>query len=207
MKYCEKCRVSVPGDLHTCPLCQGDLSGLGEAGRTAFPVLPASQSLHKGLLRLIGLGTIAAAAVCIAVNLSLPQSGWWSVFVVAGVISFWLTFWMVVKKRGNIPKAILWQVGLHFRAGPALGLVDRRALELVSRFCHTASAYRRNDRHGSHRPGDAAENPGLYPISDAGRRIRLYPVCPFAVRLPSSCLPLGGMRRGKHYFTGCAVPV
>ena len=64
MKYCKKCRVSVPGDLHTCPLCQGDLSGPGEAGRTAFPVLPASPSLHKGLLRLIGLGTIAAAAVC-----------------------------------------------------------------------------------------------------------------------------------------------
>lgn len=112
MKYCEKCRVSVPGDLRTCPLCQGDLSGQGEPGRGTFPALPAPKHPHRGLLQLIGLGTIAAAAVCIAVNLSLPQSGWWSVFVVAGVISFWLTFWVVVKKRGNIPKTILWQVGL-----------------------------------------------------------------------------------------------
>ena len=207
MKYCEKCRVSVPGDLHTCPLCQGDLSGLGEAGRTAFPVLPASQSLHKGLLRLIGLGTIAAAAVCIAVNLSLPQSGWWSVFVVAGVISFWLTFWMVVKKRGNIPKAILWQVGLISALALLWDWWTGGRLSWSVDFVIPLLLYRRNDRHGSHRPGDAAENPGLYPISDAGRRIRLYPVCPFAVRLPSSCLPLGGMRRGKHYFTGCAVPV
>ena len=112
MKYCEKCRVSVPGDLRACPLCQGDLSGQGEPGRGTFPALPAPKHPHRGLLQLIGLGTIAAAAVCIAVNLSLPQSGWWSVFVVAGVISFWLTFWVVVKKRGNIPKTILWQVGL-----------------------------------------------------------------------------------------------
>ena len=96
MKYCEKCRVSVPGDLRTCPLCQGDLSGQGEPSRGTFPALPAPKHPHRGLLQLIGLGTIAAAAVCIAVNLSLPQSGWWSVFVVAGVISFWLTFWVVV---------------------------------------------------------------------------------------------------------------
>lgn len=207
MKYCEKCRVSVPGDLHTCPLCQGDLSGLGEAGRTAFPVLPASQSLHKGLLRLIGLGTIAAAAVCIAVNLSLPQSGWWSVFVVAGVLSFWLTFWMVVKKQRKHPQSHSLAGRAHFRAGPLWDWWTRGRLSWSVDFVIPLLLTGRNDCHGSHRPGDAAENPGLYPISDAGRRIRLYPVCPFAVWLPSSCLPLGGMRRGKHYFTGCAVPV
>ena len=63
MKYCEKCRVSVPGDLRTCPLCQGDLSGQGEPGRGTFPALPAPKHPHRGLLQLIGLGTIAAAAV------------------------------------------------------------------------------------------------------------------------------------------------
>ena len=84
MKYCEKCRVSVPGDLHTCPLCQGDLSGLGEAGRTAFPVLPASQSLHKGLLRLIGLGTIAAITA-VAVN----GIGDYTLFSIAVSMCFW----------------------------------------------------------------------------------------------------------------------
>lgn len=207
MKYCEKCRVSVPGDLRTCPLCQGDLSGQGEPGRGTFPALPAPKHPHRGLLQLIGLGTIAAAAVCIAVNLSLPQSGWWSVFVVAGVISFWLTFWVVVKKRGNIPKTILWQVGLISALALFWDWWTGGRLSWSVDFGHTASAHRRDDRHGGHRPGDAAENPGLHPVSDAGRHIRLYPVCPFAVRLPSGCLPLGGLRRDKHYFAGRAVPV
>ena len=111
------------------------------------------------------------------------------------------------KKARKYPQNHPLAGGTHFRAGPVLGLVDWRALELVGRFCHTASAHRRDDRHGGHRPGDAAENPGLHPVSDAGCHIRLYPVCPFAVRLPSGCLPLGGLRRDKHYFAGRAVPV
>lgn len=206
MKYCEKCRVSVPGDLHTCPLCQGDLSGLGEAGRTAFPVLPASQSLHKGLLRLIGLGTIAAAAVWHCGQLKFAAKRLVVCFRGCRRHQLLAHFLDGRKKRGNIPKALLWQVGLisalallwDWWTGGRLSW----SVDFVIPLLLTA-----NDRHGSHRPGDAAENPGLYPISDAGRRIRLYPVCPFAVWLPSSCLPLGGMRRGKHYFTGCAVPV
>lgn len=207
MKYCKKCRVSVPGDLHTCPLCQGDLSGPGEAGRTAFPVLPASPSLHKGLLRLIGLGDHCGGSCLHCGQFKSASKRLVVCFRGRRRHQFLAHFLDGRKKARKHPQSYSLAGRAHFRAGPALGLVDRRALELVGRFCHTSSAYRCNDRHGSHRPGDAAENPGLYPISDAGRHIRFYPVCPFAVWLPSSCLPLGGMRRGKHYFTGCAVPV
>ena len=112
MKRCERCHVLVSGNPRSCPLCQGDLIGDEEPGRESFPPLAAKPHPQKGLLQLIGLVTAAAAAVCIAVNLSLPDGGWWSIFVVAGILSFWLTFWAVVKKRGNIPKAILWQVAL-----------------------------------------------------------------------------------------------
>lgn len=112
MLYCEKCRVSVTGRPKRCPLCKGDLSGLPEEGPEVFPRIPLTIHKHRTLIKFIALGTVVAGAVCVAVNLSLPDSGWWSVFVVAGILSFWLTFWVMMKKRGNIPKAILWQVAL-----------------------------------------------------------------------------------------------
>lgn len=111
MLYCEKCKVTLTGAPSFCPLCQGDLGGSPEK-ESAFPDIPFYARPHQLFLRFAALGTIAAAAICIAVNLSLPKSGWWSAFVVAGLACGWLTFAVIIKKRGNIPKAILWQVGL-----------------------------------------------------------------------------------------------
>ena len=106
------------GARETCP-------ARGNPGRGTFPALPAPKHPHRGLLQLIGLGTIAAAAVCIAVNLKFAAKRLVVRFrsFAVSYISFWLTFWVVVKKRGNIPKTILWQVGLI--SAPALFWVWR----------------------------------------------------------------------------------
>ena len=111
MLTCKKCGVTLSGTPERCPLCQGDLSGSPD-GEEPFPVIPAPAHPHRTLIRFIALGTVAVAAGCVSVNLSFPHRGWWSFFVVAGVASFWLNFAIVIRKLGNIPKTILWQVSL-----------------------------------------------------------------------------------------------
>lgn len=111
MLTCKKCGVTLSGAPERCPLCQGDLSGSPD-GEEQFPVIPAPAHPHRTLIRFIALGTVAVAAGCVSVNLSFPHRGWWSFFVVAGVASFWLNFAIVIRKLGNIPKTILWQVSL-----------------------------------------------------------------------------------------------
>jgi hypothetical protein len=49
-------------------------------------------------------------AICITVNITVPAGGWWSMFVLAGVVSLWVDFAVVLKKRKNLPKSIIWQV-------------------------------------------------------------------------------------------------
>ncbi len=110
MRSCEKCKISVAGALKRCPLCQGDLTG-EPLRENPFPWLTYSRH-YSGFLRIVAFVGVVAAAVCIAVNLSLPSGGWWSMFVAAGFGSLWLTLWLVEKKRTNIPKTILWQVAL-----------------------------------------------------------------------------------------------
>lgn len=108
MLYCDKCKISLTGAHKQCPLCQADLTGAPETTGTELPAFPLGEGPHYVLLRLIALATVAAAAVCVAVNMSVGGD-WWSAFVVSGIASLWLTFGVVVKKKENLTKSILWQ--------------------------------------------------------------------------------------------------
>ena len=113
--WCEKCNVQVaPGPNH-CPLCQGDLAGgaaTGAAGEPVFPAVPLLVRPHRRLIQLLGFISFVAATVCVIVNLSVPGYGWWSLFVVAGLVSFWISFSTLLRNLGNLHKTLIWQVVL-----------------------------------------------------------------------------------------------
>lgn len=108
MMYCEKCGVKVRGTNTICPLCQHRLSG--EAEIMTYPLIPTVYRQHKLFFKILILSTIAAGVVCAAVNLILPQSGYWSVFVALGIPCFWISLAYAVRKKDNIPKNITVQV-------------------------------------------------------------------------------------------------
>ena len=70
---------------------------------------PAKKTMRL-LLRLAALATIVVAVICSAVNFSLPETGWWSVIVMAALASTWLVLGVTVHKRGSPMKAIVWQL-------------------------------------------------------------------------------------------------
>ncbi len=109
MYYCKKCGFSVTGSKEKCPFCRGDMTGEPD-GENVFPEIPYKEQKNDLLIRLLALGTVTAAAVCIAVNYIWQEYGWWSVYVSAGLLSVWLAVGIAVKKHGNPPKAVLWQV-------------------------------------------------------------------------------------------------
>lgn len=127
MRRCEKCQVSLTGQPAHCPLCGSDTApreesasgfppaagslAAGGDGRS-YPYLPYAVPPHIRLIRLLQLGTIVAAVICVAINYILPSRGWWSLFVIAGIASFWLTFSIAMRKRHNIPKNLVWQTVL-----------------------------------------------------------------------------------------------
>lgn len=134
MLYCNNCKVFLPGAPKRCPLCKGSPVGRpsgSPAGRPAgspsgasggqgdvlpsggtFPHIPLRTGPSRPLLMLISFFTVAAAGVCVSINLILPVGGWWSLFVLAGMASLWVTFAVMLKKRNHLPKSILWQVAV-----------------------------------------------------------------------------------------------
>ncbi|GHU72782.1 hypothetical protein AGMMS49992_09480 [Clostridia bacterium] len=111
MLRCEFCKVDLPGAQSRCPLCQNTPVGMPDGSINRFPELRESRTaLSRVLLMWIAFGSVCGAAVCVAVNLIIPSKGWWSLFVVAGIVSTWIEFAIAMKKRRNLPKSIIWQV-------------------------------------------------------------------------------------------------
>ena len=108
MLYCKQCQVQLTGSPGRCPLCQGPLTG--EPEEDMYP--QATGRPYGMALRWAALLTVAAGAVCGVVNLSVPESGWWCLFVMAGLATTWLLLWAALRKRSSPAKVILWQVGL-----------------------------------------------------------------------------------------------
>lgn len=113
MRRCEHCGVDVRGGARRCPLCQSVLAEKPEDGENIFPREQASGTvLSRRFFAWLGFGTVCSGVVCVAINMILPANGWWSLFVLAGLASLWADLGMIVKKRKNTPKNILWQVAL-----------------------------------------------------------------------------------------------
>ena len=83
MQYCEACKVYIRGERRHCPLCQGPLSGGGDEREEPFPLLAM-----------------------------LWQGGPWSLYVLAGLGSMWLSLGIALNKRGSPTKGLLWQVAI-----------------------------------------------------------------------------------------------
>ncbi|MCL2099006.1 MAG: DUF6320 domain-containing protein [Oscillospiraceae bacterium] len=109
MKFCEKCTVEVRGDFEKCPLCQNTLTGENQNGYEIFPFVPLVIHKHSLLFRLLQLCSAVAVIGSFTVNWLLPQSGFWSLFVVAGVACVWLSLIFAVRKRHNLLKNLTYQ--------------------------------------------------------------------------------------------------
>lgn len=108
MLRCENCGISIRGQREQCPLCQSVLTGSGQESEEVFPV--PRRSRNKLLLRLLFFLGIAAAVICVAVDIMLATPEHWSAFVVLSLLCVWLSVAVVLRKRRNIPKAIVWEV-------------------------------------------------------------------------------------------------
>jgi hypothetical protein len=104
MKHCDKCNVNIRGNETVCPLCQNSLQGA--AHEEVYPDVPSTYRQFSLFFKLLILCTIAGCITCVAINIILPKSGFWSVLVLLGALSFWTTLAYAIRKKDNIAKDI-----------------------------------------------------------------------------------------------------
>ena len=111
MQYCEHCKVHIRGNRKYCPLCQNTLSGLGSEEEEVFPDIPVTYQYNL-MIRVMMFISISIVVVSLAVNAMFPVNVNWPMFIIFGILCIWISLAMVIRKRHNIPKSIIWQVGV-----------------------------------------------------------------------------------------------
>jgi hypothetical protein len=108
MRHCDKCKIDVRGNEDFCPLCQTPLTG--DAQEALYPEVPTVYRQFRFFFKLLTAFTVSGGIVCVGINLMLPHSGFWSIFVVLGIMCFWISLIAVLKRRDNLFKNITFQV-------------------------------------------------------------------------------------------------
>lgn len=111
MQYCRQCHLHLRGNRERCVLCGKTLVTTDSSAgcEEVFPEIPLTYERHLAIRILIFI-SVTAIAASLALEMIIPTSVNWPLFVIFGLLSTWLGFIVVLWKRHNIPKTILWQV-------------------------------------------------------------------------------------------------
>lgn len=109
MQYCNHCQVQIKGDQEKCPLCQNILLDSGNMEDEITPIIPPSYEGHLAIKIMVFISILAIVS-SFAIYQLLPSKTNWPIFVLFGVLSMWISLSVVIHKRHNIPKTIIWQI-------------------------------------------------------------------------------------------------
>ena len=109
MNCCSHCNVHLRGNKHTCPLCGNVLPVNNNNEIEVYPIIPPSYERHLAI-RILLFISIVSIVISFVIYTIFPSELNWPTLVVFGVLSMWLSLILVIKKRHNITKNIMWQV-------------------------------------------------------------------------------------------------
>jgi hypothetical protein len=111
MQYCSRCKVHIRGNKSICPLCGNVLPKASDGGvhEEVFPEIPPSYEAHLAI-RIMVFISISVIVISFALHLMFHINIDWPIFVILGLGSMWLSLTLVIRKRHNITKNIMWQV-------------------------------------------------------------------------------------------------
>lgn len=110
MKHCESCKVDVLGTHTICPLCQNPLSGENHTNISIFPIVPTLYKKYQFLFKRLLIFTIFISFLVLFINYATTPHYWWSIFVILGFISIWISALTAIMQRNNVVRTIYYQV-------------------------------------------------------------------------------------------------
>lgn len=126
MRKCLKCNVFIASSSNVCPLCNTPVESGSEYD--VFPIVHYDYKHHDILLNILKVCSIIATLLCLFLNYTINREISWSLFVIAGILSFWLTLVTALRGRKHFMKmlfvemiliiivSIMWDyfTGFHF---------------------------------------------------------------------------------------------
>jgi hypothetical protein len=111
IKHCSNCQVRIRGNKERCPLCRNILPVEKDIDkfREVYPDIPPFYERHIAIRIMAFISVVAIVAGFVIHNI-FPSRVNWPMFELFGIISMWIGLIVVLRKRHNIPKNIMWLV-------------------------------------------------------------------------------------------------
>lgn len=110
MKKCYKCNVLANSSVPKCPLCNSNIEDDG-IDESVFPIIPI-RIKHRLIFQLLLFLSVLGCVICTIINYLVNKEIGWAWFVIAGIISFWVTFIIGVKKRNHLMRLLFSEIML-----------------------------------------------------------------------------------------------
>jgi len=111
MLYCNHCKTEIRGNKKRCPLCSNILPDDGSYEEEIFPDIPPIYERHLAVRIMIFISVVSIVA-SFSLNIIFPSDNNWPMFVLLGLLSMWTGLIIVLQKRHNITKNIMWLVAI-----------------------------------------------------------------------------------------------
>ena len=102
MKYCEHCRVSIPGKERNCPLCHQNLPMQEDQDNTeAYPEFEPRRRRDKKMVKAYSKTALLLIFSSIIINMMISSETWWSAIFSAFVMYIWLLGLLTFKRAAH----------------------------------------------------------------------------------------------------------
>lgn len=108
MKKCYKCDISINTDNNKCPLCHNIIED--DFTDSVFPKIPYIYTKHNLIIKILLFISIFGCIVCSIINYLVSKNVNWAIFVIFGIITFWITFVTGLKGKNNFMKLLFGEV-------------------------------------------------------------------------------------------------
>ena len=112
MRVCPECKVQIGDPVSRCPLCGASLiiPEHEEEGGRLYPVFTDGKKTRSSfpfLARLFAFLSLISVGICVLINLLTTHSLTWSLYVIGGVVTLWLTVGLHLLGRINLNYMLL----------------------------------------------------------------------------------------------------
>ena len=111
MKKCYKCDVTINSSIAKCPLCNSNIDD-DNIDNSVFPTIPSMYTRNTVFFRLLWFLSLLGVVLCMVINYIVSNKISWSLFVIAGIASFWVTFITGIRKRHHFMKLLFSEIML-----------------------------------------------------------------------------------------------
>lgn len=108
MNKCPKCDVILKTDNNVCPLCHNKI--ILEENNSIYPKIKSTYRNHNLLMKISLFTSICGIIFSLLINYWIYNEISWSIFVILGIISFWLTFSMGMNHKQGFMRILFAEI-------------------------------------------------------------------------------------------------